>query len=81
MLLQNSSVGSSGFLLLIVFRFALQPLLTFLVLLPMLLPFVTRGSWEARARSFCLAHGYLLNRLLILASAIQCATPSKRLRV
>lgn len=73
--MQQSAMGTKGFIALIAFRLALQPVLTLLVLLPVLLPSLVRGRWFScyiDSRKFSQGDGYILNRLLVIASAIQC---------
>lgn len=62
-------LGRSGVACILALRFLLQPLVTLLLLLPVLLPKAFSGRWYS-----CFygpGNGHVLNRLLILTSVVQ----------
>ncbi|OEH73679.1 hypothetical protein cyc_05241 [Cyclospora cayetanensis] len=76
--LERSSLGFTGFLVLMGIRLLLQPLLTILVLLPILSPGLFSGRWYTcffDSNKFSQGNGYVFSRLLVIASAIQLVFP------
>ena len=72
--MQESPLGVSGVLAVVIARLLLQPLMSFFVLSPLWFPRCFKGRWYCcfiDTSQFALGEGYKLNRLLLLASALQ----------